>query len=129
MDFKRSDRVGDRIAREVSDLLLKKVNDPRVGFVTVTHVKCSDDLRNASVFVSVMGNEEAKKNCMEGLKSALPYLQKEVFKRLNIKVPTLLYFKLDDSITKGKTVNSLLKQLRDEREEKDEHGQNESSPA
>ena len=119
MEFKRADRIADRISREISDLLLKKVNDPRIGFVTVTRVKVSDDLRNATVYVSVFGDAEKKKACMEGLKSAHHMLQKEVFKRLEIKVPTLLYFRLDESLEEGNKINKLLKELREERGEND----------
>jgi ribosome-binding factor A len=120
MEFKRADRVADRISREVSDLLLKKINDPRIGFVTVTRVKCSDDLRNATVYFSVMGDEQKKADCLAGLKSALPLFQKEVFKRLQIKVPTLLYFRLDDSLAQGNKIEKILKELRDERNEGDD---------
>jgi ribosome-binding factor A len=120
MEFKRADRVADRIRKEVSDLLIKKINDPRVGFVTVTRVKCADDLRNATVYFSVFGDEQKKKDSMAGLVSALPYFQKEVFKRLEIKVPTLLHFRLDDSLEKGNKINLLLKEIREEREGNDD---------
>lgn len=119
MEFKRADRVGERIQKEISDLLIKKINDPRIGFVTVTRVKCSDDLRNATVFVSVFGDEQKKSDTMAGLKSALPYIQKEVFKRLEIKVPTLIYFRLDDSLEQGNKIHKLLKEIKDERESGD----------
>jgi ribosome-binding factor A len=113
--YKRSDRVGERIQREISELLLKKVNDPRIGFVTITGVKVGDDLRNATVYVSVFGDEKKKSETMQGLNSALPFFQKEVFKRLQIKVSTQLYFKLDESLEKGRKIEGLLRQLREER--------------
>ena len=119
-DFKRADRVADRIRKEVSDLLARKVNDPRVGFVTVTRVKCSDDLRNATVYFSVYGDEKKKTDSMAGLKSALPFFQKEVFKALQIKVPTLLYFRLDEGLEEGHKIQKLLKTIRDEREGTDD---------
>lgn len=120
MEFKRADRVADRIRKEVSDLLIKKINDPRVGFVTVTRIKCSDDLRNATVYFSVFGDDKKKADSMAGLQSALPYFQKEVFKRLEIKVPTLLHFRLDDSLEKGNKITLLLKEIREEREGNDD---------
>jgi ribosome-binding factor A len=114
--FKRADRVADRILHEISDLIIRKLNDPRVGFVTVTRVKCSDDLRNATVYFSIFGDEAKKAESMAGLKSALPFFQKEVFKRLQIKVPTLLYFRLDEGLEQGHKIQKLLKEIRDERE-------------
>ena len=120
MEFKRADRVADRIRKEVSELLLRKVNDPRVGFVTVTRVKCSDDLRNATVYFSAYGDEAKRQATLEGLKSALPLFRKEVFKRLAIKVPTLLYFRLDESLHEGDKIQKLLKEIREEREGKDD---------
>jgi ribosome-binding factor A len=113
----RAQRVGERIQRELSDLILKKLNDPRVGFMTITEVRVSDDLRNATVFVSVFGDEKKKKESMEGLKSALPFLQKEVFKRLEIKVSPQIYFKLDDTLEKGSKIDALLRKIKDEAEE------------
>ena len=114
MEFKRADRVAERIRIELSDLILKKLNDPRVGFVTITEVRVSDDLRNATVFASVFGDQKKKDESMAGLQSALPYLQKEVFKRLDIKVSPKLYIKLDDTLEKGSKIDALLKQIKEE---------------
>jgi ribosome-binding factor A len=114
MEFKRAVRVAERIQRELSDLVLKKLNDPRIGFVTFTEVRVSDDLRNATAFVSVFGDEKKKKDSMDGLNSALPFLQKEVFKRLDIKVSPKLYFRLDDTLEKAGKIESLLKQAKQE---------------
>jgi ribosome-binding factor A len=117
-DYKRSDRMADRVRAEVSDLLLKKVNDPRIGFVTLTRVKVSDDLRNITLYVSVIGDDEKKRRAMEGLASATPFLQREVFRRLGIKVSQELYFKLDESIQKGQEVLQLIKEAIAEDEKK-----------
>ena len=117
MEFKRAVRVAERIQRELSDLVLKKLNDPRIGFVTFTEVRVSDDLRNATVFVSVFGDDKKKKDSMEGLNSALPFLQKEVFKRLDIKVSPRLYFRLDDTLDKASKIEALLKSLKEDGED------------
>ncbi len=114
MEFKRSARVADRIQRELSDLILKKLNDPRVGFVTLTEVRVSDDLRNATVFASIYGDAKKKEECMEGLRSALPFLQKELFKRLAIKVSPKLYLKLDETLDKAGKIEDLLKKIKEE---------------
>ena len=105
MEFKRSDRVAERVKADLSELLLKKVHDPRIGFVSITRVQASDDLRNMTVWVSAFGvDEAAKKRTLDGLRSATPFLRREVFRRLEIKVSPELYFKLDDSLEKGHQV-------------------------
>jgi bifunctional oligoribonuclease and PAP phosphatase NrnA len=116
MQFKRSERVADRILEEVSDLLTKKVQDPRIGFVTLTKVNLSDDLRNATVWASVRGDQDRKQKTLEGLKAATSFIQKEVFKRLKIKVSTQLYFKLDDSLEKSSKIEKLLEEIKKEPE-------------
>ena len=111
MEFKRSDRVAERIRADISELLLKKVHDPRIGFVTITRVKASDDLRNMTVFVSAFGKDAAaKKRTMEGLKSATPFLEREVFRGLAIKVSPELIFRLDESLEKGQQVLQSIKE-------------------
>jgi ribosome-binding factor A len=111
MDFKRSDRVAERVRADISELLLKKVNDPRIGFVSVTRVKASDDLRNMTVYVSAFGADAAaKKRTLQGLKSATPFLEREVFRRLDIKVAPELAFKLDESLEKGQQVLEHIKE-------------------
>jgi ribosome-binding factor A len=111
MDFKRSDRVAERIRADISDLLLKKVHDPRIGFVSITRVKASDDLRNMTVYVSAFGQDDAaKKRTLDGLKSATPFLEREVFRGLNIKVSPELIFRLDDSLEKGQQVLQAIKE-------------------
>jgi ribosome-binding factor A len=111
MEFKRSDRVAERIRADISELLLKKVHDPRIGFVSITRVKASDDLRNMTVYVSAFGQDEAaKKRTLDGLKSATPFLEREVFRGLNIKVSPELIFRLDDSLEKGQQVLQSIKE-------------------
>jgi ribosome-binding factor A len=111
VDFKRSDRVADRVRSDISELLLKKVNDPRIGFVSVTRVKTSDDLRNMTVYVSAFGADEAKKKrTLQGLKSATPFLEREIFRLLNIKVAPELLFKIDDSLEQGQQVLKHIKE-------------------
>jgi ribosome-binding factor A len=111
VEFKRSDRVAERVKADLSELLLKKVNDPRIGFVSITRVRASDDLRNMTVYVSVFGADEAaKKRTLDGLRSATPFLQREVFRRLEIKVSTELAFRLDDSLEKGHQVLQAIKE-------------------
>jgi ribosome-binding factor A len=75
--FKRSDRVSDQMKQEIAEILMRKIKDPRIGFVTVTDVELSHDLRNAKVFVSILGDEKAKKETFKGLESAVPFIRSE----------------------------------------------------
>lgn len=109
MEFQRSDRAAASVRAILSELLLKKVHDPRIGFCTLTRVKAAQDLRNMTVYVSVMGDEGAKKRTMEGLRSATPFFEREVFKQMGIKVPVELAFRLDESLQKGAEVQALIK--------------------
>lgn len=109
MEFKRSDRASAEVRAIVSELLLKKINDPRIGFCTITRVKAADDLRNMTVYASIRGDEATKKRSLEGLRSAVPFFEREVFKRLGIKVPTALIFRLDESLEKGAEIQELIK--------------------
>lgn len=119
MEFKRSDRVAERVKADLSELLLRKVNDPRIGLVSITRIKASDDLRNMTVYVSAFGADAgAKRRTLDGLRSATPFLRREVFRRLEIKVSPELHFKLDDSLEKGHQVLEAIKEaIESDREE------------
>jgi len=82
---RRSDRVEEAIRREASILIKDELRDPRIGFVTVTRVKVTDDLRDAVIYYTVLGDEKAKKNAAAGLKSALLYIKNEIGHRLELK--------------------------------------------
>ena len=111
--YKRSARVSDQIKQEIADILMRKLKDPRVGFVTVTDVDVSDDLRNAKVFVSIYG--EGKEATLKGLKSAAPFIRSELGRRMQMRrVPELL-FRFDESVERGAHINEILHTL--EREE------------
>ncbi len=118
MAFKRSARVADSMQREISQMILREVKDPRVGFVTVTEVRLSDDLRNARVWVSVLGDAKAKKQGLDGLRSATAFIQREVNHRLGLKVRTEILFALDESAEKGAHMEALVREARKQDEEK-----------
>ncbi|MDH5457558.1 MAG: 30S ribosome-binding factor RbfA [Nitrospinota bacterium] len=93
--FKRSQRVQELLLEELSKLIQLGLNDPRIGFVTVTRIELSDNLKNARVHVSVMGSDEQKENSIEGLNSAKGYLRSCLGKNLYLKHTPELHFKLD----------------------------------
>ena len=116
MSYKRVERIGDQIRVEISDIIARRLNDPRVGFVTVTAVEVSEDLRHAKVFVSVFGDDSTKEETMKGLKSAAGFIKGEVGHRITLKFTPDLHFRLDESLDKAEHVLSILNEL-----EKEEH--------
>ncbi len=107
--YKRSERVSDQIKREIADILMRKIKDPRIGFVTVTDVELADDLRNAKVFVSVLGAEHAA--TIKGLESASAFIRAELGRRMRLKFVPELLFRYDDSAERGAHIMELLSEV------------------
>ncbi len=107
--YKRSERVSDQIKREIADILMRKIKDPRIGFVTVTDVELADDLRNAKVFVSMLGADPAP--TLKGLESASAFIRAELGRRLRLKSIPELLFRYDDSAKRGAHIMELLNEV------------------
>jgi ribosome-binding factor A len=90
-------RVDEAMRAVLSDAIAKDLKDPRVGFVTVTGVKTSTDLRHARVYVSVLGTDPERDESMDGLRSAHGYLQRRVASELTLKHTPALSFEYDGS--------------------------------
>ena len=109
-------RVDEAVREVLSAAITQELKDPRVGFVTVTGVETSPDLRHATVYVSVLGDESANKDTLEGLQSAHGFLQRRVASELRLKNTPTLTFAYDDSVDRGMRISELL----DEREHEGE---------
>lgn len=107
----RRAKVEELIKRELSQMILSEVKDPRVGFVTVTGVKMTPDLREGRVYISVMGDEKKAKDSMAGLKSAMPFFKRELGKRVRLRYMPVLSFELDKSIDYSEHIQKLLLQV------------------
>jgi ribosome-binding factor A len=116
---KRSDKVADLVQKEISEMLLRSIKDPRIGFVTVTRVKVSDDCRLARVYFSVVGSEEERNRSVEGLNSAKGFLRKELGRRVSLRYTPDLIFQFDPSIEYAIHMEEVFQHLREEKE-KDE---------
>jgi ribosome-binding factor A len=112
MSFKRADKVSEAIKREVSVMLTQEVKDPGIHFVTVTTVETADDLRHAKIFVSVLGDEETRKETMKGLERAKGYLRRELGQRLQLRYTPEIHFYLDKSIDHAMKIKGILNQLK-----------------
>lgn len=117
MRFKRSQRVGELIHEEISNLLLVGLKDPRIGFVTLTHVELTDDLKHAKIFVSVMGKEEEKERTLQGLAAASGFIRKELGRKLQLRHIPDLTFRIDDSLDYSLRINKVLSDIKKEEEE------------
>ena len=112
MTTRRMARVNDTIRREISELLRREARDPRLdGFLTITAVDTSPDLRYAKVYVSVMGDEEEKKRVEEGLSAAAGFLRRGLAARLTLRYIPELTFERDESIEKGTHLLQLIKDV------------------
>lgn len=108
---KRSDKVAEAIHELVSELLVKGIKDPRIGFVTVTGVKVTDDLHVAKVYFTVIGSDEEKRSSTAGLNSSRGYIRREMGKRLRMKYIPDLIFEYDTSLDYGNRIDALLKEV------------------
>ncbi|MFH1312266.1 MAG: 30S ribosome-binding factor RbfA [Candidatus Eisenbacteria bacterium] len=113
MQSRRISRLCDQIQEEVSDILYRKLKDPRLGFVTITRVKLAPDLSQSNIYVSVMGSPEDIAETIECLDRASSFVRSELGKRLRIKRIPELIFRYDDSAVRGARIESILKDLRE----------------
>ncbi len=98
MEGKRSEKVADLIQKEVSQMLLRSIKDPRIGFVTITKVTVSEDCRSARVYFSVAGTLAERESSEKGLNSATGYVRKELGRRLRLRYTPEIVFQFDPSI-------------------------------
>ncbi len=111
MPSRRQRRVSDLVQKEISELLQKKVSDPRLSFVTVTAVEVSADLRQAHIYVSTVGDQEARQEMLAALKHATGFLRHELGPRLALRYVPSLTFHLDDSLERSQRIMQLLDKL------------------
>jgi ribosome-binding factor A len=114
-------RVDEALRAVLSDAITSDLKDPRVGFVTVTGVKTSPDLRHARVYVSVLGDDEAREASLDGLRSAHGFLQRRVADELPLKHTPALNFEYDESVDRGMRISSLLNAGPASAKDPDEH--------
>src|ERR1700722_8054385 len=109
----RTRRVEEAVKAVLSDAIAKDLKDPRVGFVTITGVKTSPDLRYARVYFSVLGDEDARARSVAGLRSAQGFLQRRVASELTLKHSPTLSFEYDGSVDHGMRISEILERHRD----------------
>lgn len=108
---RRTEKLQEFIKEQVSEIIQQHVRDPRIGFVSITDVEVSADIRHAKIFVSVLGDEDAKSGTMTGLDSALKFIRGELGRRLEMRYTPEIMFKLDTSIERGSRIVSLIRDV------------------
>jgi ribosome-binding factor A len=108
MPSDRLRRVNEAVRQVLSDAITQDLKDPRIGFVTLTAVDTSPDLRHARVYVSVLGSEDDREVTLQGLRSAHGFLQRRVAEELHIKHTPTLEFVYDPSVERGMRISELL---------------------
>lgn len=118
----RSNRVGEQMKKELSEIIGRKIKDPRIGFVTVTDVAVTGDLQQATVYISVLGDQEQREKTLQGLAKAKGFMRSEIGQRIRLRKTPELFFEFDESVDYGNRIESLISQINSEEKptEKDE---------
>ncbi len=111
MTSRRMEQVGDLLRAELSELLRREVQDPRLGFVTITEVKVSADLHNARVNVSCYGDAAAQEESLRALRSASGFLRTMVAKRVRLRTIPHFTFQIDHSMEQAEEIQRTLHTL------------------
>ncbi len=108
----RPERLAEAIKKEISELLREELKDPRIGFVTITAVEVSKDLRYANIFASVLGEPQEQKAAIAALQKAQGFIRGELGKRIRLRYTPEITFKLDRSISQGSRLIALMEEVK-----------------
>lgn len=121
----RKEKLAREMAREISQILLHNIKDPRLGFAGVTRVELTNDLKNAKVMISMMGEPNTKKLTMHALQSAQGFVQRLLARRILIRQCPRIEFVQDDSIDKAFRITKLIDDLSKGRRPEEESAEEE----
>lgn len=110
----RVEKVQELMKQEISQIVQRELKDPRIGFVTVTSVECTGDLREAKIYVSIMGSEQQVKDSWTGLNRGLGFIRREIGKRIRLRFTPELTFELDKSLDYSAHIQELLLKIKAE---------------
>ncbi len=115
MSHSRPERVADQIREEITVLLSRHVQDPGIGFVTITRVTVTADLQHARIFYTAIGDDTQKKETAKALVRVNPFLRRQIAQRINLRRAPELAFFYDDTIADAHRMEELLQDVREER--------------
>lgn len=110
----RVEKVQELMKQEISDIILHELKDPRIGFVTVTSVSCTEDLREAKIYVSVMGEEQSVRESLAGLSRALGFVRREIGRRIRLRFTPEISFALDTSLNYSDHIQRILNTIHED---------------
>lgn len=116
--WQRKEKVANKIKEEISKVIHDELKDPRIGFLTITKVELTNDLRFARIFYSILGQEKQKLMAKQGLESAIKYIRKLLGERLGLRYTPEICFRLDESSEYSIHMTEIFEKLEKEREEK-----------
>ena len=108
----RASRVAEELRKIVSQILLEDLSDPRLGFLTITHIEVTDDLRYARIYYSVLGDTQQKEATAQALEEQSKYIRRLAVERINMKFAMEIKFEPDRSIDHSFRIDTLLKQIK-----------------
>ncbi|MDD5428628.1 MAG: 30S ribosome-binding factor RbfA [Candidatus Omnitrophica bacterium] len=120
MSSQRPGRVQEAIRQEVSKIVQGEMKDPRIGFITITKVDLTKDLRYAKIYFSALGEDKEKKLALKGLNNAKGYIKGLLADRIKLRYMPDIAFTIDESIEHTKHIYGILDKIRKEREEKEQ---------
>jgi ribosome-binding factor A len=107
----RANRVAEQMKKELGEILTRKIKDPRVGFVTVTDVEVTGDLQQATVYISVLGDDNKKKDTLLGLAKAKGFIRSEIGTRIRLRKTPEINFEFDEALEYGNRIETILRDI------------------
>jgi ribosome-binding factor A len=111
----RPEKVQEALRQEISKIVQAELKDPRLGFITITKVGLTKDLRYARIYFSVLGDDRAKKNALHGLRSARGFIKNLISDRVKLKFMPEMEFKIDESLEHTQHILGLIDRIKKER--------------
>lgn len=110
----RQEKIQSQLVHEISDMIRKDLRDPRLGFVTLTGAEITRDLRHAKIFVSILGDDDARNKSLKALNSAVGLLRGEFARRAHLRIAPEIEFRFDLGIERGQRIFELLHTVEDD---------------
>jgi ribosome-binding factor A len=120
MSRQRSERVQEALRQEISKIVQGEIKDPRIGFITITKVELTQDLRYAKVYFSILGDAKDNSKALQGLNSAKGYIKNIVADRIKLRFVPEITFKVDESLQYTQEIYDLLNRIKKEKGGSDE---------
>ncbi|HDK27850.1 MAG TPA: 30S ribosome-binding factor RbfA [Candidatus Atribacteria bacterium] len=119
---KRSEQLEKYLKKVINNILYRKINDPRITFVTITRVSASVDLKYAKIYISIYGDENHNRNCLKALRNATKFIRREIGREAKIRFIPEIKFLIDENIEyQYKLLNIVNKIHKEQLDNKDEN--------